>query len=51
MPCQKVPYASRYEARAVLLALWKRGGRKEAASYFCQECQVWHLTKRRRRAP
>ncbi|QIJ62587.1 hypothetical protein [Streptomyces sp. JB150] len=51
-PCTKRPYDSRYEARRALLAIWaNRRGRTERSSYFCPDCQAWHLTSRKRRRP
>jgi hypothetical protein len=42
LPCNKVPYSSRREARTLLRAAAKRWG-TSATVYVCRACGSWHI--------
>lgn len=41
--CGRIAYATRFEARQVMLHRWTQGG-YERSSWWCEEGDVWHLS-------
>ena len=50
--CGKKEYFTQAEADLSMIKMKKRNGivRKEARSYFCAQCQLWHLTSQAKNA-